>query len=103
MREAQGEAGSATWRQVLVCVAELVHPDRRAAVTSLAVSKDQRRLYVGDGRGRVHHWAAPQGSGSASQADLFNVVRDAREVQCRSCQVCIDRRLFAIRVAIGAN
>lgn len=54
-----------------------------ASITSLAVSKDHKILYVGDARGRVYSWSVEQpGRGMAD-----HWLKDEGADQCVGCHV----------------
>ena len=81
-----------TWSRQLVFRAKLtMHTafERRdntepAAVTSLAVSKDHRTLFVGDDRGRVFSWAVGNKPGKGF---VDHWVRDETTDCCQDCKV----------------
>eukprot|EP01137_Pigoraptor_chileana_P014773 Opistho-2@69840 len=68
-----------------------------ASITCLSVAKDNRKLYVGDERGRVFSWTLPDGTGGVSdywvKDDMVNVCGKCkvrftfaeRRHHCRNC------------------
>jgi hypothetical protein len=55
-----------------------------ASVTALAISKDNRTIYVGDSRGRVFNWVCTENPGK-QRADHW--VKDEMAEACKACQV----------------
>lgn len=55
-----------------------------ASVTSLAISKDHKTIYVGDSRGRVYSWICIDKPGQA-RADHW--IRDENAETCKACNV----------------
>lgn len=55
-----------------------------ASVTALAISKDNKTIYVGDSRGRVFSWVCIENPGK-TRADHW--VKDDSTEQCRSCHI----------------
>ncbi|EFX68296.1 hypothetical protein DAPPUDRAFT_63233, partial [Daphnia pulex] len=55
-----------------------------ASVTSLAISKDNRTVLVGDARGRIHSWSVTDVTGR-SVADHW--LRDDTVEMCTKCRV----------------
>ncbi|XP_048589940.1 WD repeat and FYVE domain-containing protein 3-like [Nematostella vectensis] len=55
-----------------------------ASVTSLLISKDHRKLFVGDGRGRIYSWSVTDAAGRMP-ADHW--IKDEGAETCCSCKV----------------